>query len=366
MERTRTQDLLFRTSSTRNRKTNQTTPDWLYFIYFNLFSFLAKKIELRPKIEIHIFSYTEPIRFCKKHSLGSFSQKVQLEEGKLYSFSAWVQVKNESEDVAVVFRRANGELIRGGRVTAMDGCWSFLKAGIVANFSSGPADFLFECLITTFYNGGMDIPPRPKYSEESVQGRENYAVADAMVKFAQVHGIRIRGHNIFWDDPRYQPSWEKNLSPNQLRVSAEKRINFAVSRYKREMNRLGFLNYWIGCGRSIWILEQVLRESHSHPAVKGIIIWPGPAVAGFSKMTLADINFRNTRSGYVVDKLISGWKFQTAEIKADSEGSFEVTLFYGDYDITVEGPLTNSSPYLNYKLTEHDTRDTVDIHINAE
>ncbi|KDP44504.1 hypothetical protein JCGZ_16337 [Jatropha curcas] len=355
-----------------------------------------------------------------EHETRDTLQKVQLEEGKLYSFSAWVQVKNESEDVAVVFRRANGELIRGGRVTAMDGCWSFLKAGIVANFSSGPADILFECLITTFYNGGMDIPPRPKYSEgkkekftlpnispqqshggtESVQGRENYAVADAMVKFAQVHGIRIRGHNIFWDDPRYQPSWEKNLSPNQLRVSAQKRINFVVSRFYED--KLGkdasamYIAHQLDPGTRLFMNEyNTIEESGDRVANPanyirklkgasldtlaslGLPIWltevdvasspnqakyldSGASTKGkpLSSCRERDYHLARTSSS-------SGWKFQTTEIKADSEGSFEVSLFYGDYDITVEDPLTNSSTYLNYKLTEHDTRDTVHIHINA-
>ncbi|KDP44502.1 hypothetical protein JCGZ_16335 [Jatropha curcas] len=93
------------------------------------------------------------IAHSRKHSLGSFSQKVQLEEGKLYSFS----VKNGSEDVAVVFRRANGELIHGGRVTSMDGCWSFLKRGILTNFASGPADILFESFLDTLASLGLPI-----------------------------------------------------------------------------------------------------------------------------------------------------------------------------------------------------------------
>lgn len=69
------------------------------------------------------------------------------------------------------------------------------------------------------------------YSTEKQQGQENYTIADAMVKFTKEHNISIRGHNIFWDNPIYQPRWVKNLTGDELRVAAERRINSVVSRY---------------------------------------------------------------------------------------------------------------------------------------
>ena len=57
--------------------------------------------------------------------------------------SAWVQVSEGSETVAVVFRPAKGDAMRGGRVIAKSGCWSLLKGGMVANFSS-PVEIFFE------------------------------------------------------------------------------------------------------------------------------------------------------------------------------------------------------------------------------
>jgi hypothetical protein len=45
--------------------------------------------------------------------------------------------------VSVVFKTNGSELIHGGHVIAKHGCWSFLKGGIVANFSI-PAEILFE------------------------------------------------------------------------------------------------------------------------------------------------------------------------------------------------------------------------------
>eukprot|EP00257_Ricinus_communis_P022994 XP_015582867.1 uncharacterized protein LOC8262286 isoform X1 [Ricinus communis] len=491
----------------------------------------------------------------RTQSLDSVSQKVQFEEGKLYSFSAWVQINEGSEDVVVVFRN-DGGLIRAGKVIAKNGCWSLLKGGVFANFSSQPVEILFESKNTDveLWVDNVSLQPftmeqwrshqnesihkerkskvrfqvsyvnksavegaivsieqtQPSfpfgcgmnhyivenldyqkwfssrfryttftnemkwYSNEKKQGKENYTIADAMVKFAKENGICIRGHNIFWDDPKYQPDWVKDLSSDNLRKAAAKRINSVVSRYSGQLiawdvmnenlhfrfyeDKLGenasaeyysiahrldpstrlFMNEYntiedcqdnaptpvnykkkleeilsypgneeilagIGVqghfssaqpnlaymrasldilastGLPIWLtevdvgrgpnqaeyLEQVLREGFAHPAVEGIIMFVGPAIAGFNVTTLADRDFKNTPSGDVVDKLIDEWKSKRKEIKADSEGTFEVSLFHGDYNITVKDPVTNSLTNLNYKLTKDNTSSgIVHVHIN--
>ncbi|XP_038903280.1 endo-1,4-beta-xylanase 5-like [Benincasa hispida] len=69
------------------------------------------------------------------------------------------------------------------------------------------------------------------YSTEKVEGQENYTIPDAMLEFSQQHGISVRGHNIFWDNPKFQPQWVKSLSPKDLKVAADRRINSVVKRY---------------------------------------------------------------------------------------------------------------------------------------
>lgn len=69
------------------------------------------------------------------------------------------------------------------------------------------------------------------YSTEKIQGEENYTIADAMLQFCEKNGISVRGHNIFWDNSKQQPSWVKKLSPEELREAAAKRINSVTSRY---------------------------------------------------------------------------------------------------------------------------------------
>ncbi|GMH03093.1 hypothetical protein Nepgr_004932 [Nepenthes gracilis] len=73
------------------------------------------------------------------------------------------------------------------------------------------------------------------YSTESTRGKEDYSVPDAMLQLAKQHGVRVRGHNIFWDDPKYQPGWVTSLSPADLRAAADKRISSIVSRYRGQV-----------------------------------------------------------------------------------------------------------------------------------
>ncbi|KAI6701480.1 hypothetical protein NL676_015804 [Syzygium grande] len=73
------------------------------------------------------------------------------------------------------------------------------------------------------------------YTNEPSQGHEDYSAADAMLKFAQQHGISVRGHNVLWDDPRYQPSWVNSLSASQLSTAVTNRINSIVNRYKGQV-----------------------------------------------------------------------------------------------------------------------------------
>ncbi|XP_031249946.1 endo-1,4-beta-xylanase 5-like [Pistacia vera] len=73
------------------------------------------------------------------------------------------------------------------------------------------------------------------YSTEPSQGKEDYSVADTMLQFMKKNRIAVRGHNIFWDDPKYQPGWLYSLSSSALRLAAEKRAKSIVTRYKGQL-----------------------------------------------------------------------------------------------------------------------------------
>ncbi|KAI9181703.1 hypothetical protein LWI28_017669 [Acer negundo] len=73
------------------------------------------------------------------------------------------------------------------------------------------------------------------YSTEPYPGHEDYSVPDAMINFAKQHNIAVRAHNIFWDDPKYQPGWLNSLSPADLWKAVNKRITSIMSKYKGQV-----------------------------------------------------------------------------------------------------------------------------------
>lgn len=69
---------------------------------------------------------------------------------------------------------------------------------------------------------------------EPKRGELNYTAADQMLRFVRAHQITARGHNIFWEDPKYTPSWVKDLSAPELRSAVASRIRSLMNRYKDE------------------------------------------------------------------------------------------------------------------------------------
>ncbi|CAN6207675.1 unnamed protein product [Urochloa humidicola] len=70
------------------------------------------------------------------------------------------------------------------------------------------------------------------YATEPSPGKEDYTFADQLLQFVQSNDVMARGHNIFWEDPRYTPAWVKNLTGPQLRAAVAGRIESLLSRYK--------------------------------------------------------------------------------------------------------------------------------------
>nr|GMC56781.1 endo-1,4-beta-xylanase 5-like [Ipomoea batatas]GMD27708.1 endo-1,4-beta-xylanase 5-like [Ipomoea batatas] len=294
------------------------------------------------------------------------------------------------------------------------------------------------------------------YTTEPSQGREDYSAADALLRLVKARGVAVRGQNIFWDDPNFQPSWVPKLTPTQLSAAATKRINSVVRRYAGQVihwdvvnenlhssffeSRLGadasarfyrtasaldgkatpFLNDFntiehkedgasspskylqkiaqlraqrysgpLGIGLEahfdtpdlayvrtaldtlataklpIWITEldvssrpnqaqylgQIINELSSHPAVHGIVLWSAWKPSGCYKMCLTDNNFRNLATGDVVDGVIKAMSHEGLVGTTAANGSFETSLFHGEYEVQVDHPLLDQSLVHNLTVT---------------
>jgi len=63
-------------------------------------------------------------------------------------------------------------------------------------------------------------------------GQEDYATADAMVKWCRENGIPVRGHCIFWEPQKWQPRWVPQLDAEQLKAAVEYRMDSAVKHFR--------------------------------------------------------------------------------------------------------------------------------------
>lgn len=280
------------------------------------------------------------------------------------------------------------------------------------------------------------------YETEHFPGQVNYSVPDAMLDLvAGQHGVKVRGHNVFWEESERQPWWVKRLPLTDLPIAADRRLRSVMRRYKGRVihwdvlnenlhhsffeSRLGkdtpavfyktaqeidpetplFLNEFntleqpedasstpamylekikqirregyhgplsIGLESHfstpslayvrtsidvlaasklpIWIteldvskrpnqelyLKQLLKELKSHPGVRGIIMWGSWKPNGTCyEMCLTDDNFKNLKTGDVVDEVIREWRHDGLVGSTDTDGYFNVSLFHGDYEANV-------------------------------
>ncbi|CAK8569330.1 unnamed protein product [Lathyrus sativus] len=72
------------------------------------------------------------------------------------------------------------------------------------------------------------------YATEPHQGRTDYTISDQMMQFVRSNKIVARGHNIFWEDPKYNPAWVLNLTGTELESAVNSRIKSLMNKYKTE------------------------------------------------------------------------------------------------------------------------------------
>ncbi|KAF3617207.1 Glycosyl hydrolase family 10 protein isoform 2 [Capsicum annuum] len=72
------------------------------------------------------------------------------------------------------------------------------------------------------------------YTTEPKRGQLNYTLADQLLEFVRRNQITVRGHNIFWEDPKYTPGWVQNLTDSELKSAVNSRIQSLMSKYKDE------------------------------------------------------------------------------------------------------------------------------------
>nr|AAP87538.1 putative xylanase [uncultured organism] len=68
---------------------------------------------------------------------------------------------------------------------------------------------------------------------EPSNGSYNFGPGDAVVSFAKAHGMRVRGHNLVWQNQL--PSWVSSLPLNQVQQAMESHVTTEASHYKGQV-----------------------------------------------------------------------------------------------------------------------------------
>ncbi|KJS62675.1 endo-1,4-beta-xylanase [Streptomyces rubellomurinus] len=75
---------------------------------------------------------------------------------------------------------------------------------------------------------------------EPSPGAYNFGPGDRIVQFAKSHGMRVRGHNLVWQNQL--PSWAANLPLNQVRSAMESHITAEATHYKGQVYAWDVIN----------------------------------------------------------------------------------------------------------------------------
>ena len=70
-------------------------------------------------------------------------------------------------------------------------------------------------------------------TQPSNNGSYNFGPGDAVVSFAKAHGMRVRGHNLVWQNQL--PSWVSSLPSNQVQQAMESHITTEAGHYKGQV-----------------------------------------------------------------------------------------------------------------------------------
>nr|XP_009406807.1 PREDICTED: uncharacterized protein LOC103989627 [Musa acuminata subsp. malaccensis] len=121
----------------------------------------------------------------------SMSQKIYLQRGMLYTFSAWLQVDQGNTTVTAIFKTAKDGFVHVGAVEARSGCWSMLKGGLTAK-SSGPAEFYFECENTSVEIWVDSVSLQP-FTEDQWRAHQAESISKVRKKTVAIQAVDANG-----------------------------------------------------------------------------------------------------------------------------------------------------------------------------
>ncbi|KAA8536000.1 hypothetical protein F0562_028478 [Nyssa sinensis] len=125
-----------------------------------------------------------------------------------------------------------GDRLQGARVKVDQISRDFPLGSAIAKTILG--NFPYQNWFVERFNAAVFEDELKWYSTEPQPGKVNYTIPDQMLEFIRANQITARGHNIFWENPMFTPSWVRNLTGPELKSAVNSRIQSLMTQYKTE------------------------------------------------------------------------------------------------------------------------------------
>ncbi|CAL5402266.1 unnamed protein product [Camellia sinensis] len=150
-----------------------------------------------------------------------------------WSWNQWLKIKKERKRaVTIHVSDGHGDRLQGARITVEQISKDFPFGSAIAKTIIGNVPY--QNWFVERFNAAVFEDELKWYSTEPNPGQLNYTLADQMLEFVRANQIIARGHNIFWEDPKYTPEWVRNLTGSELKSAVSSRIQSLMSKYKEE------------------------------------------------------------------------------------------------------------------------------------
>ncbi|GMP64258.1 hypothetical protein CsSME_00025616 [Camellia sinensis var. sinensis] len=150
-----------------------------------------------------------------------------------WSWNQWLKIKKERKRaVTIHVSDGHGDRLQGARITVEQISKDFPFGSAIAKTIIGNVPY--QNWFVERFNAAVFEDELKWYSTEPNPGQLNYTLADQMLEFVRANQIIARGHNIFWEDPKYTPEWVHNLTGSELKSAVSSRIQSLMSKYKEE------------------------------------------------------------------------------------------------------------------------------------
>ncbi|GMH17875.1 hypothetical protein Nepgr_019716 [Nepenthes gracilis] len=115
-----------------------------------------------------------------------------------------------------------GERLDGAAITVQQTSREFPIGSAIADTIIG--NLPYQNWFLKRFNAAVFENELKWYTTEPQPWKTNYTAADQMLEFTRANQITVRGHNIFWEDPKYTPAWVLNLTGPKLRSAVDAQI----------------------------------------------------------------------------------------------------------------------------------------------